>query len=156
RGGRAMSRHDWLTVITVVLLVAAMAGFTVSYWPGRVRGWLRAVRAFPRHTAWRIIEATWWVAEGGLLRMWARQVNWLIGEQPEDLPRPDYAPPQTSGSSTADGPALTRDLVADLGPGQPSVIQTAQVQGVYLPLTEPPPAARTIWQPPRNCARRRA
>ena len=48
------------------------------------------------------------------------------GEQPKaitagtpDMSRPRNATPQTSGSSSADGPALTRDLVADPGPGQP-------------------------------------
>lgn len=38
-------------------------------------------------------------------------------EPAPDVPRPGYATPQTSGSCAADGQPLTRDLVADGGPG---------------------------------------
>ena len=59
---------------------------------------------------------------------------------PENVPRPRYATPQTSAPSSADGPALARDLVAASGPGhfQPPDHIRQQVRALMAEYFPPP------------------
>ena len=66
-----------------------------------------------------------------------------ITAAPADMPRPRNATPQTSGSTTADGPALTRDLVAAPGPGQPEPLDEEALYAVAQAIADRLAVAQT-------------